>query len=63
MSTYDKPRAYAPPHPATTGPQPEDIPVYDAEVLTADAGRAEIVLDDKHYTLRITKAGKLILTK
>ncbi len=38
-------------------------PVHDAHNLTADRGQAHIVLDDKVYTLRITRAGKLILTK
>ncbi len=39
------------------------IPVHDARDLTAGADRARIVLDGKIYDLRITKAGKLILTK
>ena len=38
-------------------------PVFDARQLTGAEGTAFIVLDDKTYTLRITKAGKLILTK
>ncbi len=38
-------------------------PVFDARALTGRDGLAQIVLDDKVYTLRITKAGKLILTK
>ena len=38
-------------------------PVFDARRLTGAEGTAFIVLDDKTYTLRITKAGKLILTK
>ncbi len=38
-------------------------PVFDARLLTGEDGLAQIVLDDKVYTLRITKAGKLILTK
>jgi hemin uptake protein HemP len=38
-------------------------PVFDARDLTGTEGTAFIVLDDKTYTLRITKAGKLILTK
>ncbi|MEM1099931.1 MAG: hemin uptake protein HemP [Pseudomonadota bacterium] len=43
--------------------RPEDrVPVYDAEVLTRD-GLARIALGDQLYTLRITRAGKLILTK
>lgn len=42
---------------------PGAIPVHDARDLTANSDRARIVLDDKVYDLRITKAGKLILTK
>jgi hemin uptake protein HemP len=38
-------------------------PVYDARRLVDPAGTAMIVLDDKTYQLRITRAGKLILTK
>ncbi|MFV0359326.1 hemin uptake protein HemP [Tropicimonas sp.] len=38
-------------------------PAYDARTMTGDDGLAQIVLDEKVYTLRITKAGKLILTK
>ena len=38
-------------------------PVYDAHRLVGGEGTASIVLDDKTYTLRITRAGKLILTK
>lgn len=38
-------------------------PTFDARAMTGDDGLAQIVLDDKVYTLRITKAGKLILTK
>lgn len=40
-----------------------DAPVHDAKVLTGDNGIARIVLNDQIYTLRITRAGKLILTK
>ncbi|PWK59585.1 hemin uptake protein HemP [Roseicyclus mahoneyensis] len=39
------------------------LPVYDARRLTDGDGTATIVLDDKAYQLRITRAGKLILTK
>ncbi|WJY23348.1 MULTISPECIES: hemin uptake protein HemP [Rhodobacterales] len=40
------------------------MPVHDARTLTGREGStALIVLDDKTYTLRITRAGKLILTK
>ena len=38
-------------------------PTFDARALTGADGLAQIVLDDKVYTLRITKADKLILTK
>lgn len=36
---------------------------HDARELTAGGAKASIVLDGKTYTLRITRAGKLILTK
>ncbi|MEO1000213.1 MAG: hemin uptake protein HemP [Pseudomonadota bacterium] len=38
-------------------------PVHDARDLTSGLGRATILLDGVAYTLRITRAGKLILTK
>ncbi|MEL6551541.1 MAG: hemin uptake protein HemP [Pseudomonadota bacterium] len=51
------------PREVETSERPEDrVPVYDAEVLTRD-GLARIALGDQLYTLRITRAGKLILTK
>ncbi|MBF9046539.1 hemin uptake protein HemP [Rhodobacterales bacterium LSUCC0031] len=37
--------------------------VHDARRLVDGDGTALIVLDDKTYQLRITRAGKLILTK
>ncbi len=40
-----------------------DLPTYDAQHLVMNGDQARIVLDDKIYTLRITRAGKLILTK
>jgi hemin uptake protein HemP len=40
-----------------------DLPTYDAQQLVMNGDQARIVLDDKVYTLRITRAGKLILTK
>ncbi|MCB1332593.1 MAG: hemin uptake protein HemP [Roseivivax sp.] len=39
------------------------IPRHDAMVLTRGGDTAQIVLRDQEYTLRITRAGKLILTK
>ena len=40
-----------------------DLASHDARDLTRGGNTASIVLDDKVYTLRITRAGKLILTK
>ena len=36
---------------------------YDAHDLIPDGGVVQIVLDGQNYTLRITRTGKLILTK
>lgn len=41
----------------------EPLPAYDARDLTEGGVTARIVLDGQVYTLRITRAGKLILTK
>lgn len=38
-------------------------PVYDARHLLSGQQTVQLVLDEFVYTLRITKAGKLILTK
>ncbi|MDG4649930.1 hemin uptake protein HemP [Roseibacterium sp. SDUM158017] len=52
------------PSPSDARPVPHQaLPVHDARGLTGGEGTAFIVLDDKTYTLRITRAGKLILTK
>lgn len=40
-----------------------NVPKYDAHALTQNGVLANIVLDEKCYTLRITRQGKLILTK
>jgi hemin uptake protein HemP len=47
----------------TVEPPASATPTYDARILTAGQAMAQIVLDEYVYTLRITKAGKLILTK
>lgn len=39
------------------------LPVHDAAELTDGGSLAHIRLEDQLYTLRITRAGKLILTK
>lgn len=41
----------------------DDVPVYEAIDLTQGGDLARIKLEDQLYTLRITRAGKLILTK
>ena len=38
-------------------------PLHDAAALTEGGNLAQIALDGQVYTLRITRAGKLILTK
>jgi len=43
--------------------QIEVVPTYLAKDLTDGGDLAKIVLSDQIYTLRITRAGKLILTK
>ena len=47
----------------TMEPAPNTLPTYSAEDLTRGSDQAQIVLGDKTYTLRITRADKLILTK
>jgi hemin uptake protein HemP len=42
---------------------PVPTPTLDAKELTKGGTIANILLDDKSYVLRITRAGKLILTK
>ncbi|TNC52451.1 hemin uptake protein HemP [Rubellimicrobium rubrum] len=44
-------------------PRPPADPVHDARDLVGPTGVGQIVLDGQTYTLRITRAGKLILTK
>lgn len=44
-------------------PPPGLTPIHDAAVLTGTNGLAYIRLGEALYTLRITRAGKLILTK
>lgn len=41
----------------------DPVPCHRAEDLTAGGCEARILLGDQNYTLRITRAGKLILTK
>lgn len=39
------------------------LPTYSATDLTNEGDQARIILGDQTYLLRITRAGKLILTK
>ena len=47
----------------TIAPQSSKIEAYDARDLIKDGMQVQIVLDEQVYVLRITRAGKLILTK
>ncbi|PZX47221.1 hemin uptake protein hemP [Roseinatronobacter thiooxidans] len=49
--------------PSLMQPAANTPPVHDAYSLTKGGGMAQILLDGKIYQLRITRAGKLILTK
>ena len=53
MTFQPMPYTHAPASPVT----------HDARDLIPDGERAQIVLDGQTYVLRITRAGKLILTK
>ena len=44
-------------------PQAPTLPLHDARLLTEGGDMARIALDGQVYTLRITRQGKLILTK
>lgn len=48
---------------ATVAPAPQTLPLYHARELTGGGVQAQIALEGQVYTLRITRAGKLILTK
>lgn len=75
-SAADTPRARpdSRPHRGATGPgqwregrltaaPQEALPLHEARGLTAGGAQARILLDGQVYTLRITRLGKLILTK
>ena len=49
--------------PETVARLEDRLPVYEATDLTQGGDLARIKLEDQLYTLRITRAGKLILTK
>lgn len=49
--------------PPPNRPEAPALPTYAATDLTKGGDLAQIVLDGQVYTLRITRAKKLILTK
>ncbi|WP_415012804.1 hemin uptake protein HemP [Amaricoccus sp.] len=51
------------PHPRREPVRQAPPPVHDARLLTGGGNEAEIRLDGVRYVLRITRQGKLILTK
>ncbi|MEC7256686.1 hemin uptake protein HemP [Arenibacterium halophilum] len=50
-------------HAASSDATHTALPTHDAVELTNGGSLANIRLDDQMYVLRITRAGKLILTK
>ena len=52
-----------PHHRPATETTEDTRPRYDARALMEGGTQAQIVLDGQVYLLRITRAGKLILTK
>lgn len=61
MGYHDMTTTHAGMTPIASGVQ--TLPIYDAPSLTKGGIMAHIRLDEQVYTLRITRAGKLILTK
>lgn len=59
MNARHDPRLMMPQDTPATAPPP----LHDARDLTQGGAQALIRLDDQTYTLRITRQGKLILTK
>lgn len=47
----------------SAAPAPDSAPTHEATVLTAGGAVAHIHLNGQTYALRITRQGKLILTK
>lgn len=59
MTAPAEPNRLSPQNPAASG----SIPQHAAEALTGGSAQAHILLAGQVYTLRITRSGKLILTK
>jgi hemin uptake protein HemP len=56
-------RPIATERPGPPDPRLESRLIHNARVLTGDRREAEVMLDGMRYVLRITRQGKLILTK
>lgn len=52
-----------PPKPVEVTPQSEPLPAFDVRDIMQDNAQVRLLLDGQIYFLRITRAGKLILTK
>lgn len=63
MNALTDPRSLRPMLHLSPAPRPARMPEHDARALTGPDGLACILLDGQAYTLRITRQGKLILTK
>ena len=60
---FSQPRPAPARGPAQATAPVAERPEHDARGLTGGGGEARIVLDGTPYVLRITRLGKLILTK
>ncbi|MGM0584113.1 MAG: hemin uptake protein HemP [Pseudomonadota bacterium] len=64
MRPRPEPARAAPAAPASAGEaRPDGPPEHDARSLTGRGGEARLWLDGVPYRLRVTRRGKLILTK
>lgn len=52
-----------PPKPAKVSPEAEKLAAYDVRDFMKESDQVRLLLDGQTYFLRITRAGKLILTK
>ncbi|WP_187430788.1 hypothetical protein ROLI_020090 [Roseobacter fucihabitans] len=57
------PTLQSPPRTTTVQPKSEELPAYDVRHIVQGGDQARLILDGQTYLLRITRAGKLILTK
>ncbi len=52
-----------PPRPVSPVAKAADMPAYSVRELMQGGAQVQLILDNAVYTLRVTRAGKLILTK